>query len=60
MADDPTPSQVVDFGLGLRLDGTQLPWVGTAPSFALEYGHAEPNRGGPPPDYVRFNIGLQL
>ena len=60
VADDPTPSQVVDFGLGLRLDGTQLPWVGAAPSFALEYGHAEPNRGGPPPDYVRFNIGLQL
>jgi hemolysin activation/secretion protein len=59
-ADDVTPSQVVDYGLGLRLDGTQLPWVGVAPSFALEYGHAQPNRGSPAPDYVRFNIGLQL
>jgi hemolysin activation/secretion protein len=59
-ADDVTPTQVVDFGLGLRLDGTQLPWVGAAPSFALEYGHAEPNRGGSAPDYVRFNIGVQL
>ena len=59
-SDDLTPTQIVDYGLGLRLDGTQLPWLGVAPSFALEYGHAQPNRGIASPDYVRFNIGLQL
>lgn len=54
-----TPRRVLDYGLGLRLDTSGFPWM-SAPSVSVEYGHASPDRGLAPRDYVQAILGVQF
>jgi hemolysin activation/secretion protein len=54
-----SPRSALDYGVGLRLDGSGLSGI-NAPSVALEYGHAEPDRGPAPGEYLQVTLGAQF
>ncbi|MEI9890892.1 MAG: ShlB/FhaC/HecB family hemolysin secretion/activation protein [Caulobacteraceae bacterium] len=55
--DDSTAQRATAYGLGLRFAGKNFPWGGS-PTFTLEYGHTDQDRGVPPRERLYASLGM--
>ena len=51
------PQKLTDYGVGLRIAGRGFP-LGGRPTFSVEYGHGQPDRGKPPNNRIYASLGI--